>query len=102
MDKKILKHDFPKGSDHIELYFKIRFYPMDVTQVLQYVTLYQVFLAAHQSVIQEDIRVSSRDSMLLAALNLQATKGDYNPGSFSSAFLQGVYHAAGASFRCSD
>ena len=79
MDKKITKHDFPKGADHIELYFKIRFYPMDVTQVLQYVTLYQTFLAAHQSMLKEEIKVSSRDSMLLAALCLQATKGDYNP-----------------------
>lgn len=43
LDKKILKHDFPKmKGDHLTIRFRIRYYPMDVTQVLQYVTLYQV------------------------------------------------------------
>jgi hypothetical protein len=29
-------------GDHIDLEFTVQFYPMDVTQVMQYVTLYQV------------------------------------------------------------
>eukprot|EP00039_Didymoeca_costata_P015190 m.254297 g.254297 ORF g.254297 m.254297 type:complete len:767 (-) comp16170_c2_seq1:2644-4944(-) len=79
MDKKILRHDFDKGTDHIELSFKIRFYPIDVTQVLQYVTLYQAFLAARHDVVNGKLSVTARDSMLLAALSLQAMRGDYNP-----------------------
>lgn len=42
LDKKVLKHDWPKNLEHLELEFRIQYYPMDVTQVLQYVTLYQV------------------------------------------------------------
>lgn len=33
MDKKVIKHDFKKGTEHLELEFLIRFHPMDVTQV---------------------------------------------------------------------
>ena len=44
-----MKQDVPvKADGHVELLFRIRFYPVDVTQVLQYVTLYQTFLAARQ------------------------------------------------------
>ena len=39
---QVLKHDFPKNAEFLELQFQIRFYPIDVTQVMQYVTLYQV------------------------------------------------------------
>lgn len=56
-----------------------RYYPIDVTEVLQYVTLYQCFLAARRGVVNQELHVSARDSMLLAALSLQATKGDYDP-----------------------
>ena len=79
MDKKIIKHEFPKKADHIELELRVRFYPIDVTQVLQYVTLNQCFLEARRSVVNQELLVSARDSMLLAALSLQATKGDYDP-----------------------
>lgn len=92
---RYLKRDYSKylkilliqGTDHIELSFKIRFYPIDVTQVLQYVTLYQVdtpnncyshpqlkfqaFLAARHDVVNGKLSVTARDSMLLAALSLQ-------------------------------
>lgn len=47
MEKKVLKQDIPRKDDgHIELAFRVRFYPVDVTQVLQYVTLYQTFLSS--------------------------------------------------------
>jgi hypothetical protein len=78
LDKKLLKHDFPKKADHIEIELRVRFFPIDATQVLQYVTLYQCFLTARNAVLGEELLVSSRDAMLLAALSLQATKGDYN------------------------
>jgi hypothetical protein len=42
MDKKVLKHEFQKKVDHLEFEFRLMFYPMDITQVLQYATLYQV------------------------------------------------------------
>lgn len=49
LTKKFVKQDVPlKPDGHAELCFCIRFYPVDVTQVLQYVTLYQTFLAARQ------------------------------------------------------
>jgi len=80
MDKKVSKHDFPKkGADHIDLQFEIRFYPMDVTQVMQYVTLYQAFLSARRDVVTEKLTCTGKDAMLLAALSMQALRGDYNP-----------------------
>ena len=41
LDKKVVKHDFPKGS-HVMLEFCVKHMPMDATQVIQYSTLYQV------------------------------------------------------------
>lgn len=77
-EKKILKHLFPRG-DHLDLEFCVQFYPMDVTQVMQYVTLYQCFLAARQSVLTEELDVSNKDAFLLASLYLQAVYGDFDP-----------------------
>lgn len=49
LTKTFNKQDVPRKEEgQIELLFRIRFYPVDVTQVLQYVTLYQTFLAARQ------------------------------------------------------
>lgn len=70
---QVMKHDFPKG-EHIELEFMIRFHPIDVTQVMQYVTLYQAFLAARRDVVKENIATTGKDSMLLAALSLQVCR----------------------------
>lgn len=77
-DKKVLKHEF-ESKNPIELEFRIRFYPMDVTQVLQYVTLYQVFLAAKRSILLGQLEISAKDALLLGALSLQAVLGDHNP-----------------------
>eukprot|EP00048_Salpingoeca_helianthica_P015518 m.227187 g.227187 ORF g.227187 m.227187 type:complete len:806 (-) comp17143_c0_seq1:162-2579(-) len=85
-EKKILKHLFPRG-DHINLEFSVQFYPMDVTQVMQYVTLYQCFLAARQSVLTEELDVSNKDAFLLASLYLQAIYGDYDAAVHTPALL---------------
>eukprot|EP00042_Codosiga_hollandica_P046244 m.484138 g.484138 ORF g.484138 m.484138 type:complete len:798 (-) comp57197_c1_seq9:252-2645(-) len=85
-DEKVLKHEFPKG-DHIELQFCIRFFPLDVTSVIQYATLYQVFLAAMSAVTKGDIEISNSDALLLAALALQATRGDYDAGTHTAQYL---------------
>lgn len=81
MDKKVVKHEFrkEKGVEHIDLQLEIRFYPMDVTQVMQYVTLYQAFLSARRDVVTEKLNVTGKDAMLLAALSMQALRGDYDP-----------------------
>eukprot|EP00051_Salpingoeca_urceolata_P001249 m.39564 g.39564 ORF g.39564 m.39564 type:complete len:1241 (+) comp11285_c0_seq1:36-3758(+) len=88
LEKKILKHEFPK-SDHLELEFRIRFYPMDVTQVLQYVTLYQCFLAAKHSIVCGELDVSNKDAMLLASLALQAQRGDCDVADVTAEALAG-------------
>ena len=90
MDKKVMKHEFKKGQEHIELEFRIRFPPMDVTQVMQYVTLYQAFLAARRAVVTEELSCTGKDAMLLAALSLQALRGDYNPEVHSKATIDPV------------
>lgn len=38
---------------------------------MQYVTLYQAFLAARRQVVKQEIVTTGKDSMLLAALSLQ-------------------------------
>ena len=58
VDKPIVKHDFPKG-DYFSLQFAIRFYPLDVTQVIQYVTLYQVFVVEYLYLFPISVRLSS-------------------------------------------
>ncbi|EGD73140.1 hypothetical protein PTSG_04853 [Salpingoeca rosetta] len=78
LDKKLLKQDIPRTQDFIELRFCIRFYPVDVTQVLQYVTLYQTFLAARRSVVRNELEISNKDAFMLASLSMQAIHGDYD------------------------
>lgn len=79
MTKKVLKQDVPRKEDgRIELLFRVRFYPVDVTQVLQYATLYQTFLASRQSVLRNELEISNKDAFMLASLWLQATRGDYD------------------------
>eukprot|EP00043_Microstomoeca_roanoka_P017841 m.187570 g.187570 ORF g.187570 m.187570 type:complete len:803 (-) comp16714_c0_seq3:1065-3473(-) len=78
LDKKLLKQDIPRNEDFIELRFCIRFYPVDVTQVLQYVTLYQTFLAARRSVVNNELEISNKDAFMLASLGMQAIHGDYD------------------------
>eukprot|EP00053_Salpingoeca_punica_P017075 m.163317 g.163317 ORF g.163317 m.163317 type:complete len:737 (-) comp17110_c2_seq1:638-2848(-) len=86
LDKKVLKHEF-KSTTPIEIEFCIRFFPVDVTQVLQYVTLYQCFLAAKTSVMRDELDVSNKDAFLLGSLALQALKGDYDPAVHTPASL---------------
>eukprot|EP00045_Choanoeca_perplexa_P016926 m.235406 g.235406 ORF g.235406 m.235406 type:complete len:797 (+) comp17403_c0_seq2:184-2574(+) len=77
--KKFLKQDIPRKEDHYELEFRIRFFPVDVTHVLQYVTLYQSFLASRQAVLRGELEVTNKDAFILASFALQATRGDYDP-----------------------
>ena len=60
---------------------------MDVTQVMQYVTLYQCFLAARSAVQSNELDISNKDAFLLASLSLQATKGDFNPAVHTAQML---------------
>eukprot|EP00049_Salpingoeca_infusionum_P000510 m.40372 g.40372 ORF g.40372 m.40372 type:complete len:809 (+) comp10434_c1_seq1:87-2513(+) len=78
LEKKVLKQDIPRVEDHIVLEFKIRFYPSDVTQVIQYATLYQTFLTARQGVLLGNLEMNNRDVFMLAAFSLQAIFGDYD------------------------
>eukprot|EP01147_Barroeca_monosierra_P004399 gene4399-6671_t len=83
LEKKLLKQDVPRKEDFIELRFCIRFYPVDVTQVLQYVTLYQTFLAARRAVVSNELEVSNKDAFVLASLSMQAILGDYDEAEHS-------------------
>lgn len=67
-----------------------RYYPTDVTQVLQYVTLYQTFLATREAVVTGELQVSIKDAMLLAALSCQALRGDVDPSNFDKAGFKAV------------
>eukprot|EP00055_Hartaetosiga_balthica_P006035 m.18532 g.18532 ORF g.18532 m.18532 type:complete len:811 (-) comp4975_c1_seq1:916-3348(-) len=87
LEKKVLKQDIPRRSDFIELHFAVQFFPIDVTQVLQYSTLYQTFLSARASIMSGDLEVSNKDAFLLASLGLQATHGDFNPEKHSIGLL---------------
>lgn len=80
MEKKVLKQEARLTDDHLEMEFRIRFYPVDVTQVLQYVTLYQVFLTTHEAIVTDELDVSNKDAFMLAALYLQAKRGDCTEG----------------------
>jgi hypothetical protein len=87
-DKKVLKHDWPKKADPLELEFRLLYYPLDVTMVLQYATLYQAFLAAKTDVVRGRLdRLVPKDAVLLAALAFQAQRGDYSPALHPTASL---------------
>lgn len=47
--------------------------------MLQYVTLYQSFLASRQAVLRGELEVTNKDAFILASLALQAIRGDYDP-----------------------
>lgn len=80
LDKKVLKHDFQRSNDDVvQLQFRVQFYPMDVTQVLQYATLVAIFQQAQRDILQGKLEVSTKDAHLMSALALQATAGDFNP-----------------------
>ena len=54
------------------------FFPF-FSQGLQYVTLYQTFLAARRSVVRNELEVSNKDAFMLASLSMQAIHGDFDP-----------------------
>ncbi|EDQ92385.1 uncharacterized protein MONBRDRAFT_14158 [Monosiga brevicollis MX1] len=89
LKKKFLKQDIPRpaDADHYELEFRIRFFPVDVTHVLQYVTLYQTFLSSRQSVIKGELEITNKDAFTLASLALQAVLGDYDETKHTPEFM---------------
>ncbi|XP_062513387.1 merlin-like [Corticium candelabrum] len=86
-DKKVADQDLPKENP-LNLYFKVKFYPEDVSEELvQEITQHLFFLQVKQQILDMEIYCPPEASVLLASYAVQAKFGDYDESVYKPGFL---------------
>ncbi|XP_026471703.1 LOW QUALITY PROTEIN: tyrosine-protein phosphatase non-receptor type 4-like [Ctenocephalides felis] len=85
--KKQLFEHTDRASTPPVLYFKVKFYVTDPSQLLDEFTRYQLYLQVRKDILSQKLPVSHNMACLLASYTVQAELGDYNPSEHQTGYL---------------
>ncbi|PIC52699.1 hypothetical protein B9Z55_002696 [Caenorhabditis nigoni] len=86
LNKKILSQDVKKDPTFV-FKFRAKFYPEDVAEEIQDVTMRLFYLQVKDGILSEEIYCPPETSVILASYAMQAKYGVYNPEEHVDGFL---------------
>lgn len=87
LTKKVLPQVGKKHENPIQFKFRAKFYPEDVSEIIQDSTLRMFYLQVKTAILSDEVYCPPDASVLLASYAVQAKYGDYNPDYHKPGFL---------------
>ncbi|XP_042865827.1 moesin/ezrin/radixin homolog 1-like [Penaeus japonicus] len=87
LTKKVLQQVGKKHDNPIQFKFRAKFYPEDVSEVIQESTLRMFYLQVKNAILSDEVYCPPDASVLLASYAVQAKYGDFNPDFHKPGFL---------------
>lgn len=87
LNKKVLQQVGKKHEDTLQFKFRAKFYPEDVSEIIQETTLRMFYLQVKNAILSDEIYCPPDAAVLLASYAVQAKYGDYVPEYHKAGYL---------------
>lgn len=87
LNKKVLQQVGKKHESTLQFKFRAKFYPEDVSEIIQDITLRMFYLQVKNAILSDDVYCPPDAAVLLASYAVQTKYGDYVPEYHKQGYL---------------
>lgn len=87
LNKKVLQQIGKKHENTLQFKFRAKFYPEDVSEIIQDITLRMFYLQVKNAILSDDVYCPPDAAVLLASYAVQTKYGDYVPEYHKQGYL---------------